>query len=187
MLAYLFWHTPRDDDAARYCAGLAAFHRALAADPPAGFARSWTVRVSPVDWLPASDAHYVDWYVVDDFAALGPLNEAAVSGPRQAPHDAVASLARTGTGGIVAQLGGGAIVPVLPPPGHDSVLAMVDKPADMTYHDFTSALVAAAPDASCWMRQMTLGPGPEFIVLGGPDAPMLPWPTFRLPGAIVAM
>jgi hypothetical protein len=186
VLAYLFWHTPRDDDSARYCAGLAAFHRALAADPPAGFALSWTVRVPPVGWLPAGEAHYVDWYLVDDFAALGTLNDAAVSGPRQAPHDAVASLARTGMGGVVARLGGEATVTPLPPQWRDGALTMVDKPADMTYRDFTSALVAAAPNGSCWMRQMTLGPGPEFIVLGGADAPALPWPTLRLPGAIVA-
>ncbi len=192
MLAYLLWHSPRDDDAARYCAGLVAFHRALAADPPTGYAGSWTLRVPPVDWLPAADAHYVDWYLVDDFAALGVLNEAAVSGRRQIPHDAVAGMARAGTAGVVGRLGGAATVAAsLPPlsslPSQEAALTMVDKPTGMSYGRFTDALLAAVPGASCWMRQMTLGPGPEFLVLGGANEPELPWPTLRLPGTIVAV
>jgi hypothetical protein len=186
MLAYLLWHVPRDDDAARYCAGLVAFHRALAADPPVGYARSWTVRVPPVDWLPSADAHYVDWYLVDGFAALGVLNEAAVSGPRQVAHDAVAGMARAGTAGVVGRLGGAATAAGFRPPTQDAVLTMVDRPTAMSYGHFTDALLAAAPSASCWMRQMTLGPGPEFLVLADSDGPELPWPTLRLPGTIVA-
>jgi hypothetical protein len=183
VLAYLFWHAPRGDDAARYRAGLAAFHSALAADPPAGFARSWTVRVQAVEWLPPSEAHYLDWYVVDDFTALGDLDDAAVTGTRRSPHDAVAALARTGTGGIVRRLDGHGALPAL---SDEPVVTLVDKPAGATYADFSAALIEAGGGSSCWMRQMTLGPGPEFLVLGQPGAPALPWPARRLPAVTIA-
>jgi hypothetical protein len=183
VLAYLLWHAQRGDDAAGYCAGLAAFHDALATDPPRGFIRSWTVRVPPVDWLPSADTHYLDWYLVDDFTALGLLNEAAVSGSRRVPHDAVAGMARTGTAGVIGLLGREATVP---DPPSAAVVAMVDKPSGASYGDFTAALLDAAPEMSCWMRQMTLGPGPEFLVLGGVGAPELPWPTLRLPAVTIA-
>jgi hypothetical protein len=183
VLAYLFWHAPRGDDAARYRAGLVAFHSALAADPPAGFAGSWTLRVPAVDWLPPAEAHYLDWYVVDDFGALGALNDAAVSGTRQSPHDTVAAMARTGTGGVVRQLEStGAMVDL----ASEVVLALLDKPQGTSYADFNAALVHAAAGASCWMRQMTLGPGPEYLVLGHADAPALPWPARRLPAVTIA-
>jgi hypothetical protein len=183
VLAYLFWHAPRGDDATRYAAGLAAFHHALAADPPPGFARSWTVRVPGVDWLRSAEAHYLDWYLVDDFTALGALNEAAVSGSRRVPHDAVAGMARTGTAGVVGLLGGEATLREAP---SAAVMAMVDKAPGTSYAEFTAALLDAAPEASCWMRQMTLGPGPEFLVLGGAGGLELPWPSLRLPAVPIA-
>jgi hypothetical protein len=185
VLAYVFWHAPRGDDAARYCAGLAAFHTALADHPPRGFVRSWTLRVTAVHWLPPADAHYLDWYVVDDFAALGALNEGAVTGARQPPHDAVAPLARTGMAGIVGLLDGSDAGAATEPPGR-VVLSMVDKPAGTSYADFSASLQRAAAGAPCWMRQMTLGPGPEFLVLGRPGAPALPWDGLRLEAVTVA-
>jgi len=185
VLAYVFWHAPRGDDAARYGAGLAAFHTALADHPPHGFVRSWTLRVAAVPWLPAANAHYLDWYVVDDFAALGALNHGAVTGARQSPHDAVAHLALTGTAGVVGLLDGSDAGAAAMAPGH-VVLSMVDKPAGTSYADFDASLVDAARGAPCWMRQMTLGPGPEFLVLGQPGAPPLPWNGLRLETSRVA-
>jgi len=184
VLAYVFWHAPRGDDAARYRVGLAAFHTALADDPPPGFVRSWTMQVAAVSWLPPATEHYVDWYLLDDFTALGALNEAAVTGTRQRPHDAVAGLARTGTAGVVglvpgSHAAGGA------GPDH-VVLSMIDKPPGANYAEFNASLVEAAGGAPCWMRQMTLGPGPEYVVLGHPDAPELPWGGVRLPATTVA-
>ena len=71
MLAYLLWHTPAGADTAGYEQGLVAFHRAVAAAPRAGFVRSWTLRVERPPWLPEGAAHYVDWYLVESYAALG--------------------------------------------------------------------------------------------------------------------
>ena len=184
MLAYLFWHTPSGDDLAAYEAGLAAFHEALAADPPGGFARSWSLRTDPQLWLPAGAAHYLDWYLVDGFAALGALNEAAIRGSRRAPHDAVAVRTRAGTAGIAGLVAG-----TPQPPGAAGSLVLLDKPRGTDYEGFKSALAASAGDAaSCWMRQMTLGPGPEFTVLvpGSSPAPSLPWPATTVAATTVA-
>ncbi len=184
MLGYLLWHTPRGDDTRRYEDGLVAFHRALAADPPAGFTQSWTLRVDRPAWLPEGPAHYLDWYLVDGFAALGALNDAAVEGTRRRPHDAVAALARTGTAGLVALLAGVAEVPA------DPVVGLLDKPAGQAYDAFRPALAAAVtatPTAGGWIRQMTLGPGPEFVVVGEAGRPpSLPWPVTELRAALVA-
>jgi len=133
----------------------------------------------------AANAHYLDWYVVDDFAALGALNHGAVTGARQSPHDAVAHLALTGTAGVVGLLDGSDAGAAAMAPGH-VVLSMVDKPAGTSYPDFDASLVDAARGAPCWMRQMTLGPGPEFLVLGQPGAPPLPWNGLRLDAWTVA-
>jgi hypothetical protein len=184
VLAYLLWHTPTGGDPLPYERGLAAFHRALAAAPPAGFVRSWTLRVTPPAWLPAGPAHYLDWYLVESFTALGQLNDAAVSGTRRAPHDRVAALTRTGTAGLVGLAGGTIEVPAAP------VLALLDKPGGQPYDTFRPALAAVAegvPGAGCWMRQMTLGPGPEFFVVAPADSlPSLPAPVTELGATVVA-
>jgi hypothetical protein len=193
VLAYVFWHTPREADLERYERGLAAFHRALSADPPDGFDSSWSVRVEWPAWLPAGPAHYLDWYVVEGFAALGALNEGAVSGRRQLPHDAVAALAGAGTAGVASHLAGpvtplGATSSAVRPragPGTAAagagvgttlVVTMIDKPLGQTYSTFRQAFAGAAPGASCWERQLTLGPGAEYILLH--DRVLeLPWPA----------
>jgi hypothetical protein len=184
VLAYLFWHTPLGDDVGRYEAGLTAFHGALTADAPKGFVRSWTLRVDRPAWLPDGPAHYLDWYLVDGFASLGVLNDAAVEGTRRSSHDAVAALARTGTAGVAALIGGDTAVPAEP------VLGFLDKPADEPYDAFRPALAAAVTSTAGvagWMRQMTLGPGPEFVVLGGAGSlPSVSWPVTTVTAALVA-
>ena len=184
MLAYLFWHTPSDDDLAAYEAGLVGFHEAMAADPPIGFARSWSLRIEPPPWLPAGTAHYLDWYLVDGFASLGARNEAAVQGNRRGPHDRVAARTRAGTAGVAGLVAG---VP-LPPESVGSLL-LLDKPQGVGYDEFKSALgVAAGAVASCWMRRMTLGPGPEFTLrVPGSSPPALPWPSTVLAATAVAL
>jgi hypothetical protein len=189
VLAYLLWHTPTGADTAAYERGLGAFHRALAATPPAGFVTSWTLRVDQPSWLPAGPAHYVDWYVVESYTALGELNDDAVSGARRAPHDVVATLVRTGTAGLVGFVGGDPAGPGAPEVGRPGLLGLLDKPPGQSYNAFRPALTTAtagAPGATCWMRQMTLGPGPEFMVLAAGTLPALPAPVTALDAAVVA-
>jgi hypothetical protein len=160
VLAYVFWHRAADGVApADYERRLAAFHAALAADPPDGYGGSCALRLA--------DGGYEDWYLVPDWAALGTLNELAVSGSRAAPHDAAAAAAGTGTAGVYRHVAGPAGPPAQP---HGAWLA---KPAGMDYAGFHAALPAGA---AAWQRQMTLGPPGEYTLRA--DAPLdLPWPA----------
>ncbi len=154
MLAYVFWHWPAPGvDPGRYVDALLDFHRALAAAPSAGLRGSRVLAVERAPWTPVERA-FEDWYLVDDFAALGALNEAAVSGPRREPHDGAARLAAGGAAGVYRRLCAG-------PRPWDQV-TWISKPPGMSYAD----LAARLPAAETWQRQMVLGPTPEFCLLG---------------------
>ena len=186
VLAYLFWHTPRSADVATYERGLAAFHRALAgarprlravvdaAGRPAGVAAR---RPRPLPRL------------VPGRGLRRPRRAQRRRHHRNAPrarHDDVAALARTGTAALVAHVAGRTGVPDTPA----VLLALVDKPAGQPYSTFRTDLTEVAatrPGTACWMRQMTLGPGPEFAVLADRERmPPLPAPVTILDAAVVA-
>ena len=150
MLAYVFWHWPAAGvDPARYAEALTAFHRTLGAAPPPGMRGSRVFAVEAAPWI-AAPSGFEDWYFVDDFTALGALNEAAVSGPRREPHDAAARLVAGGAGGVYRQ--------VSPGSGAVDRATWLYKPAGVSYDDFLARL----PPAEIWQRQMVLGPAPEF-------------------------
>src|SRR5512144_886027 len=154
MIAYVFWHWPRPDvDPGRYADALLAFHRALAASPPPGYLGSRVLQVTDAPWTPVSTA-LEDWYFLDDFAALGALNQAAVSGQRREPHDGAARLAQGGAGGVYRCVREGSAAA--------SHATWLDKPADLSYPEF----LAQIPPAELWQRQMVLGPTPEFCLFG---------------------
>jgi hypothetical protein len=170
VLAYVFWHAPsRTVAAADYEARLARFHDGLRASAPAGLGPTTTVGLGAVPWL-GGGAGYEDWYLVDDFAALGTLNRAAVSGPAAAPHDAAAAASHKGFGGVMGHVAG----PLRPErPGW---AAWLSKPAGAAYAEFHAELARLDGDASAWRRQMVLGPTSEYCVLAGGKR-ALPWPT----------
>lgn len=159
MLAYVFWHWPRPGTApAAYEAAQRAFHAALAAAPPPGFRRSHSSAIHGAPWAASGGAAYEDWYVVDDAAALDPLNHGAITASRQAPHDAAAALAAGGTAGLYTLRAGTA----LRAPRHASWFA---KPAGTSYARVDTALQhIVARGASLWMRYLVLGPTPEFCL-----------------------
>ena len=139
MLAYVFWHQPRATEG--YEAALERFHRELRGDPPPGFVTSWWNRVDAMPWLPAAtlgDSLVVeDWYLVEDFTALGELNDAAVTRAGRT-HDAVAALSGFGTGGLYRLVAGD------PLPG-------------------ISEWSATPPaEGNVWRRVMVLSPAPEY-------------------------
>jgi hypothetical protein len=153
MLAYAFWHWP-EASAGGYEEKIAAFQSALASHPPQGFQRGFTLRHPAAPWLPGEA--YLDWYAIGGFADLETLNQGAITSARKAPHDAVAAQARSGAGGVYGHVGG----------GEDLASARVahwfGKPRGISYDDFLRPLKALP--GSVWMRQMVLGPSPEFVV-----------------------
>ncbi len=158
MLAYVFWHRPGGDEIAAYEARLTAFHAALAEHPPAGFTGSAALRVQEAPWLPGDGPAYEDWYGVETWEALGGLNEAAVRGERARPHDAVAARARAGAGGVYRLIDGPAELAA-------TRTSWLFKPAGADRDAFHAQL--AGPGRSLWVRQMVLGPAPEYAVRSG--------------------
>src|SRR5262245_52886820 len=101
LLAYVFWHWRRPTvTQSAYEAAQRRFHQALAAAPPEGFERSFSLALRGARWAAGGGEAYEDWYLVSGSAGLDPLNAAAISASRQAPHDAAAALAAGGTAGL---------------------------------------------------------------------------------------
>jgi hypothetical protein len=146
VLAYVFWHRPRAEvDRDGYEAALARFHESLA-NPSAAFR---------LDRLPfgGGEPGYEDWYLVEDWTALGELNARAVDAEHRPAHDAPAGMSGHGWGGVYALLRG----PAEPPPAARWQQRAPDEPA-----------------AALWQRQMVLGPAPEFCVVDRPPEGRVP-------------
>src|SRR6478672_3844893 len=163
MLAYLFWSWPFPNvETAAYEQGQLDFHRALAASKPAGFQASWTFRVDgQAPWRARDARAYEDWYLVDDYAALGPLNDAAVAGICQEPHRRTAAAAAGGIGALYRLRTGRPRVP-------ESVFATwITKGPPVGYEHFYGRAepLTERLGGSLWRRQMVFGPAPEFCLL----------------------
>ena len=161
MLAYVFWHWPQANvEAETYVAHLASFHRTLAANKPEGFRHSVVFRISDADWLQTRGAAYEEWYLLDDSAAMDRLNDGAVSGVCEEPHNRVAREAAGGTGGLYRLRAGAGIL------NEARFAVWLSKPEGMAYRDFFEALgsLTSQPGVALWGRQMTLGPTTEFCL-----------------------
>jgi len=156
VLAYLFWHRPAAD-VEGYERRLAEFHDRLRADPPAGFAGSVAFRVD-VPWLGVG---YEDWYVVEDWSALGVLNAAAVDAAHRAEHDAVAGDAAHGVGGVYERRSGEL------PLDAAGAADWAAKPLGEPYAGWEASRTKALDPTrfALWQRQLVLGPAPEYCLL----------------------
>src|SRR5439155_24095201 len=98
--------------------------------------------------------------LVEDSAALDPLNQAAVTAPRQLPHDAAAAAANGGTAGL-SRLRLGAVAGEVP-----TMAAWFSKPDGMGYDQLFAAVEPLLRSSAgvLWCRQMVLGPTPEFCL-----------------------
>jgi hypothetical protein len=144
MLAYVFWHRPRGDvDASDYEEAQRYFHRNLEE-----VSACFRLRQLPF----AEGPGYEDWYLVDDWAALGELNHAAVDPIRGRHHDHAAEMSAAGWGGVYELQRG----PVQVPAGTE----WLQKPRGVD----SEAFLASLPGEVVWRRQMVLGPAPEFCV-----------------------
>lgn len=175
MLAYLFWHRPRPgSDTEGYERALRVFHRSLANRPPVGLRSSWSFRVAELPWLAGPDPQgtapaggYEDWYLLEDYAALGVLNEAAVGRGHRTAHDHAARGLGAGAGGLYClQEGDEQALSEAPLAVWVARLPGSAEPA------IGELLGDGAPpgQTGLWRRQLVLGPAPEFCLLA-PEAP----------------
>ena len=161
MLAYVFWHWPQSNiDRDTYVDHLADFHRTLASNKPPGFHNSIVFRINGANWLNTSGEAYEEWYLLDDSAAMDPLNEAAVSGACEQPHNRVAREAEDGTGGIYRFRAGQEDL------AQSRFAVWLSKPNGVSYNNFFAALqpLTSQSGVGLWGRQMTLGPTTEFCI-----------------------
>jgi hypothetical protein len=161
MLAYVFWHWHRAQiDAHTYEEQLIAFHRTLGEHKPHGFHYSKLLSMQSASWLDRTGRTYEDWNIVEGSAALDPLNHDAVTGACLEPHNRVARLAAGGTGGLYSLCFGDMY--------RDTVrfAYRFNKPAGMTYAQLYEQLrfLEERHTGDLWIRQMNLGPGPEFCL-----------------------
>ena len=149
MLAYLFWHRPQPGvERGEYEEAQRQFHALLEIE-------SACFRV---EQLPFKDgAGYEDWYLVEDWQALGDLNAAAVDAQRNGGHDRAAGMAAGGWGGIYASVRGTATIP--------SGARWTYKDRGQSTADFLAGIDGSVP---AWQRQLVLGPAPEFCIGDGP-------------------
>jgi hypothetical protein len=180
VLGYVFWHRPHDPDGiAAYERALLAFHRSLARVPPVGFLGSVAVRVEQLPWRAAASTEpseaqgdgggYEDWYFVEDYAALGVLNEAAVGRGHRTTHDDVAQRSGLGVGGLYGLIEGHR-----PPPLDTTSLAVWVAGSPRPGRSALAELLGDGIDprsASLWRRQLVLGPAPEFCLLAPKQPP----------------
>jgi hypothetical protein len=162
MLAYVFWHwPPQEAKREDYESTLFDFHRSLVERRPDGFHESYVFRLKETPWASNVGLVYEDWYLVDDFHALGLLNEGAVTGVSQAPHHRIAQEADGGAGGVYRLRAG---EPALSRARH---AVWFSKPRGLPYDDFYRGIPAPALEAGggLWERQMVLGPAAECCLL----------------------
>jgi hypothetical protein len=166
VLAYLFWHRPLDSVGVEaYEQAQLAFHRSLARSRPVGMCGSASFRVPSIPWLSGKPG-YEDWYLLEDYTALGVLNEAAVGHGHRTPHDEAARRFGGGAGGLyglvegersdVLAAAGKLAVWVARPPGSER------RPLAELLGDGMDPR-----SASLWRRQLVFGPAPEFCLLAG--------------------
>ncbi|TMK26396.1 MAG: hypothetical protein E6G62_02525 [Actinobacteria bacterium] len=182
MLAYLFWHQPLDTaDVVAYERAQVGFHRSLHRSPPVGLCGSAACRVAHLPWIapvldgavqdPSAGRGYEDWYLVEDYAALGVLGGAAVGRGHRTAHDEAARRLGTGAGGLYALVEGErsevgecaglesvgaathAVWVARPPRSRDGVVGELLGDGMDRRH------------ASLWRRQLVLGPAPEYCLL----------------------
>ena len=175
MLAYLSWHRAAPGvEPAAYEQALERFHRSLSHRPPSGFQGSATFRAAELPWLGRDEASssadgggYEDWYLVDDWAAIGVLEVAAASRGHLTAHEAVASLAGAAAGAVYRLIEGHGRL-------EETRVAVWVAPLRGHEHPSLAALLGDGMDplgGGVWRRCLGLGPAPELCVLAGEVPP----------------
>ncbi|HEY3993237.1 MAG TPA: hypothetical protein VGM01_10200 [Ktedonobacteraceae bacterium] len=164
MLAYVFWHQRMSTVAKEeYQERLVAFHRILQERQSQGFVGSIVLEIAQLPWINEGSEVYEDWYIVENSAALDPLDEAAVTGICREPHNQVARLAGNGTGGLYRLKGGTSDFSRL---AEVRFATWFNKPDGMSYNQLYELLHQRPNEQQdiLWQRQMTMGPALEFCL-----------------------
>jgi hypothetical protein len=158
MLAYVFWHWPaKNNTQADYEAAMAGFQASLNKHKPDGFVSSAVLRLPRTPWSETPKLVYEDWYMVEDFASLGRLNDGAVNATNKPPHDGVATRVEGGAGGVYRLKAG------TPDFANVRRAHWFSKPAGLPYAEFYAG-VPVEDIVAQWERQMVLGPAPECCI-----------------------
>ncbi len=178
MLAYVFWHAVPDGLAAvEYEEKLLHFGHALGAGRIPGLVGNASYAIEQTPWL--GEAGYEDWAWLEGSWALDALNERAVSGAMEQPHDAIARATKHGGLGALYYLVSG--VHTIP---SDSVVAWLSRPRGVNWRDLIPMIVKSAnSEVTVWRRQMVLGPSAEFAVIGPSDLTLempVGWKCFKV-------
>jgi hypothetical protein len=179
MLAYVFWHWPFPDvEEHTYQEDLINYHQTLFAHKPSGFHHTRVLQMAQASWLGRNEETYEDWHLVENSAALDPLNERAVSESCQEPHRQIARWTQGSAGALYQLVFGDADL-------HTVRFAYrFSKPAGMTYGALYELLQPLVQEVkgTLWTRQMNLGPGPEFCFHSS-DAVVFPdmLPVLKIP------
>lgn len=163
MLAYVFWHAPAPGaDRDRYEQDQEAFHRSLAHTRPVGMRGSTLFRVGELPWL--AEGGYEDWYLIEDWASLGVLNEAAVGRGHRSAHERALRHFGAGAGGLFALCEGSAEVEAT---AHSRLAIWIARPIGVESLGIEGLLGDGIEPgrASLWRRQLVLGPSPELCLL----------------------
>jgi hypothetical protein len=168
VLAYLSWHCPAPSiEPAVYEHALEQFHRSLAHRPPTGFRGSMAFRTRGLPGAPeVAGPAYEDWYLLEDWTAVGVLEEAAVSQGHVSVHDKLAARAHTATGAIYRLLEGHAEL------AGARLAVWVERPRGHERPSLEALLGDGLDSAagSLWRRCLGLGPAPELCLLAA-EAP----------------
>jgi hypothetical protein len=163
MLAYVFWHAaPSSSATADYERRLLQFHHALANAKVPGLLGNASYAISQTPWL--EEPGYEDWAWLEGSWALDTLNERALSGAMNQPHNAIAQVTKHGGfGGLYYLVAGEHKIPA------DSKILWLSRPRGINWRDVIPTVVKSANSGvAIWRRQMVLGPATEFAVIGPP-------------------
>ena len=171
MLAYVYWHAaPTNMVAAEYEKTLLRFGYALAATKSPGLIGNASYAVGATPWL--GEPGYEDWAWLEGSWALDSLNEHAVSGPMEQPHNAIAQATKHGGHGALYYL----VTGEHEIPG-DSKVFWLSRPRGVDWREAMPGIVGSAgAKVSAWRRQMVLGPSAEFALSASPGISRLSVP-----------
>jgi hypothetical protein len=183
MLAYVFWHRRKEEvPENEYEEKIIRYQRSINESKLAGFEGSVVLRIDKAPWFSKNSEGYEDWYPVEGSEILDRLNDFAVTNGRKSPHDDLAHLATDFRGGLY-QLRMG---PLRSASGRYAT--WFSKPAGTAYEKFyddIAGYVGTDGARTLWRRQMTLGPTPEFCIIGGEVALPANYSPFNIQRQVV--